>query len=153
MKAPLLFDSRDLAKYGWTVQKAIRFALDHLKRQENGTKIEDAITALVAQKKAEGASTRYCNDIKNRLAKLSAVHAGKIIATITTEDLDGFLNALVVAPGTKNTFRRDIRTLLELCRKEELGISQNSKGDRQDEGGFHGTGNPHARGGRRAAIA
>jgi integrase len=121
------FDSRELAKYGWTVQKAIRFAIDHLKRQENGTKIEDAITALIAQKKAEGASTRYCNDIKNRLSKLSAVHSGKIISTITTEDLDGFLNALVVAPGTKNTFRRDIRTLWSFAEKRNWASARTAK--------------------------
>lgn len=111
------FDTRELSKYGWTVQKAIRFAIDHLKAQESGIKISDAIKALLAQKKAEGTSDVYRKDLKNRLTRLSDAMPDRGISSITTEDLDGFLNDLVVAPGTKNTFRRDIRTLWSFAEK------------------------------------
>ena len=113
------FYDQELRSYGWTVSKAIEFALAHLRREKTGTKITDAITALVAQKKADKTSDRYQRDIANRLAKLAEAMPDKKIAMVSTEDLDGFLNALEVASGTKNTFRRDIRTLWSFAEKRK----------------------------------
>lgn len=121
------FDTRELAKYGWTVQKAIRFALEHLESQSNGVKLADAIKALVAQKAAEGTSEQYRKDIESRLGRLSSAFPDKIISTITTEDLDGFLNQLTVSAGTKNTFRRDIRTLWSFAEKRNWAQSRVAK--------------------------
>src|SRR6476659_3764126 len=46
------FDDSELRAYGWTVQAAIRFTLDHLRRQAASVPIEEAIRQLLESKKA-----------------------------------------------------------------------------------------------------
>ncbi len=121
------FDTRELAKYGWTIQKAVRFALQHLKAQANGVTLTEAINALTAQKVAEGTSEQYRKDFQNRLGRLSSAFPEKQISSITTEDLDEFLNGLVVSAGTRNTFRRDIRTLWSFAEKRNWAQARVAK--------------------------
>lgn len=121
------FDDRELAKHGWTIQQAIRFAVEHLRKQEGSVTVAEAVTALVAQKKAEGKTERYQNDIENRLDRLSEVMPETKIANVTTADLDKFLCELTVAAGTKNTFRRDIRTLWSFAEKRGWAEAKTAK--------------------------
>jgi integrase len=51
----------------------------------------------------------------------------KKMAAITTADLDNFLHSLKVAPGTKNTFRRDIRTLWSFAEKRGWALAKVAK--------------------------
>jgi integrase len=111
------FDDRELATFGWTVQKAISFALAHLRTEQASVTVSEATLALVAQKKAGGRSDQYQKDLTNRLRRVAEHFDGKKLAAITTADLDQFLSTLTVAPGTKNTFRRDIRTLWSFSEK------------------------------------
>jgi len=107
----------ELASYGWTIKKAVDFALDHLRQASKGTPLPDAIAALVNTKRAAGKSDRYQRDIAARLGRLASAFSGRAIGTISTADLDTFLSSLEVAPGTRNTFRRDIRTLWHFAEK------------------------------------
>jgi len=101
-----------LARYGWTVSKAVTFALAHLERQAAGIPLPEVIDSLVAQKAATGRSMIYQKNLRARLGRVAQAFSGKSIGAITTADLDDFLATLgeSVAPGTVNTFRRDIRT-------------------------------------------
>jgi hypothetical protein len=74
------FDDRALAAYGWNIQDAIRFALEHLARQGASVPVTDAASALVAVKAASGRSARYCRDLRLRLGRLCAAFDGRIIA-------------------------------------------------------------------------
>ena len=121
------FDDRELAQHGWTVQQAIRFAVEHLRTQAHSVTIEHAVDALIAQKKASGKSDRYQRDLRNRLSRLVSAMPGKKIGTITTGDLDKFLNELNLAPGTINTFRRDIRTLWSFSEKRGWTSAKTAK--------------------------
>jgi len=47
------------------------------------------------------------------------------IGTITASMIDEWLTALLVAPGTRNTFRRDLRTLFSFC--ERRGYCQTNE--------------------------
>ena len=121
------FDDRELAEFGWSVQQAIRFAVEHLRAQKNSVTLEQAIDALIDQKRAGGKTARYQRDIRNRLARLKKAMPGKKIAAITTADLDGFIAELALAPGTKNTFRRDIRTLWSFAEKRGWADAKTAK--------------------------
>jgi len=44
------FDDKELRSYGWTIRRAIDFALAHLRKEKNSTTIIDAIDALIKQK-------------------------------------------------------------------------------------------------------
>jgi len=121
------FDDRELSQYGWSIQQAIRFTVEHLRKQEHSVTIEHAVDALIAQKKASGKSDRYQRDLRNRLDRLISAMPKQKIGTITTGDLDKFLNELNLAPGTINTFRRDIRTLWSFSEKRGWTSSKTAK--------------------------
>ena len=121
------FDDRELTRYGWTIQKAIAYALAHLRTQEGSVTIPAATEALVAQKRAAGKSDQYQKDLTNRLRRVAEHFDGKKLAAITTADLDAFLGGLTVAPGTKNTFRRDVRTLWSFAEKRGWGLAATAK--------------------------
>jgi site-specific recombinase XerD len=105
------FDNEELKSFGWTVSDAIRFALEHLRKQKGSVSVETAITELIETKRRAGRSKRYCHDLALRLGRFSAAFKGKTVGEITTAELNDFLASLKVAAGTWNTFRRDIRTL------------------------------------------
>ena len=130
------FDDKELRSYGWTIRRAIDFALAHLRKEKNSTTIPEAVDALVAQKAAENTSERYQRDLRNRLRRLSEAMPDKKIATVSTEDLDDFLNTLGVAAGTKNTFRRDIRTLWSFAEKRRWADAKVAKVTGKARGGF-----------------
>jgi integrase len=121
------FDDSELSRYGWTVKQAIEFTLEHLRRKENSITIAEAITALVAQKAASGRGDHYQRDLTARLGRLSESLPGKVIATITTADLENFIAELPLAPGTKNTFRRDINTLWSFAEKRGWAIASTAR--------------------------
>ena len=106
-----VFDNAELREHGWTIADAVRFALDHLRTQRGSVPVADAVKELIAAKAAAGRSPRYCDDLRLRLAKLIQ-HFGKwTLGEITTGDLERFLSSLKCAAETRNTYRRDCRTL------------------------------------------
>ncbi len=121
------FDDRELASYGWNISDAIRYALEHLRTRHKSVTLSQAIEELVETKKNAGRSKRYCTDLTNRLTRLDAVFKEKPIGDLTTADLDTFLSSLKVAPGTANTFRRDIRTLWSFAEKRGWTKAQIAK--------------------------
>ncbi len=111
------FGSAELAEFGKTVQDAITFYLAHLRRQEKSIPLETAIAELVQIRRSSGKSPRYCHDLELRLGRLSKAFPKRSVATFSAKDLDAWLAGLHVAPGTRNTFRRDLRTLFSFCEK------------------------------------
>jgi hypothetical protein len=98
------FDDRELAAYGLTISDAIKFTLDHYRKQTASVPLESAMNGLIEAKKGAGRSERYCNDLRLRLGRLCAAFEGKKVAEIGTADLEAFLAGLNVASGTRNTF-------------------------------------------------
>lgn len=82
---------------------------------------------LIEAKAAAGRSERYCNDLSLRLRRLCAAFKESKVAEIGTADLEGFLGSLNVAAETRNTFRRDIRTLWSFAEKRGWGSAQTAK--------------------------
>ena len=111
------FGNEDLARYGKTVQDAINFYITHLRQQEKSILLSDAISELVALKRGAGKSKRYCHDLELRLGRFGREHEEQSVALFDSRALDTWLAGLPVAPGTRNTFRRDLRTLFSFCVK------------------------------------
>ena len=128
------FDNEELSSFGWTVSDAIRFALEHLRKQKGSVSVKTAITELIETKRRAGRSSRYCNDLALRLGRLSAAFAGKTIGEITTTQLNTFLASLNVAAGTWNTFRRDIRTLWSFAEKNKWAEAATAKNTERARG-------------------
>ena len=121
------FDETELRKFGWSVQDAVRFVVEHLRRTHASATVESAMKALIEAKRAAGRSARYCNDLTLRLGRFCAAFGERKLAEISTAELEGFLASLNVAAETRNTFRRDIRTLWSFAEKRGWGSAQTAK--------------------------
>jgi len=119
------FGNRDLARYGWSIQRAIDFAIAHLRAQEKSIDVSDAMEELIASRKATGRSDRYCRDLRLRLGRFARDFQQTKVGNIGAAVIDQWLMALSVAPGTRNTFRRDLRTLFSFC--ERRGYCQTNE--------------------------
>lgn len=111
------FEDADLRKYGWTVADAIRFAVTHLRTLNQSVPLGDAVKEMIAAKVGAGRSERYCHDLRARLGRLTLSFEGRKIGEITSGELESFLAGLGLAAQTRNTFRRDCRTLWSFAEK------------------------------------
>lgn len=117
------FDDSELAKFGLTIADAIRFTLEHYRKQAASVPVADAIAALVEAKRGNGRDVTYCRTLASRCGKLLPTFERRALATITTAELDALLATFPV-PGTRNTHRRDFCTLWSFA--ETRGWAQSS---------------------------
>ena len=104
-----------LQPYGKTLADAVDFYLKHLEATTRSVSIHQAMTELIANRKATGASKQYCTDLHWRISRFIHSFPNRTVAEITTRDIDDWLAGLGLAPVTRNTFRRDLRTLFSFC--------------------------------------
>lgn len=104
-----------LQPYGKTIRDAVDFYRTHLDAVANSVSLEAAINELIENRRATGASKKYLYDLKLHLGRLRDDFSQKSVAELTTADLDKWLAGLPFAPVTRNTFRRDVRTLFSFC--------------------------------------
>jgi integrase len=107
--------SQQLEPYGKTIDDAARFYLKHLDSEKRSILVEQAVDELIQNRRNAGRSKLYFRDLKFRLGRFAKEFTGRSIATITTGELNRFLESLEVGPVTRNTFRRDVRTLFSFC--------------------------------------
>lgn len=100
-----------LKAQGATLSQATDFYLAHLESTIKSVSVADAVAAVLKVKEGAGMSDLYLRDLKWRLGRLSQAFPDKRLAEISTDDLQSFLEGLGVGAVTRNTFRRDIRTL------------------------------------------
>lgn len=109
--------ARKLAENGHTLRDATKFFLEHLNAQERSITVAGAMEQLITSRDQAGLSERYCRDLRLRLSRFAADFQASTIGTITARQIDEWLGSLSVAAGTRNTFRRDLRTLFSYCEK------------------------------------
>jgi integrase len=111
------FDDAELREHGWSIADAIRFAVKHLRTQKASVAIDAAVRDLIETKIAAGRSAGYCDSLRSKLARLISQLGNRSIGQISTGDLESFLAGLKVSPATRNTYRRDCRTLWSFAEK------------------------------------
>ena len=82
------FGNSELARYGWSIQRAIDFAIAHLRAQEKSIGVSDAMDELIASRKAAGRSDRYCRDLRLRLSRFAKNFEQVKIGNITAAAID-----------------------------------------------------------------
>src|ERR1700730_3673226 len=95
-----------LSAHGKTLKDATDFLVAHLKASERSITAAALVGQLIDAKKADGASKRYVEDLRSRLPRFAKKFDGKMVATITSAEIDNWLRALPVGPTTRNNFRR-----------------------------------------------
>jgi integrase len=104
-----------LQSHGKTISDAVDFYIKYLEATQRSAKVSRALDELIKNRRGSGASERYCNDLKLRIGRFSKNFGDRIISTINTAEIDDWLTRLNLAPETRNTFRRDLRTLFSFC--------------------------------------
>jgi integrase len=106
---------RKLKPYGRTITDAVAFYVAHLERVATSRPVEEVIEELLKARAADGLSGRYMKDLRNRLTRFGIDFKGRLIAEITSGEIDSWLRKLGVAPLTRNSFRLRLSVLWEFA--------------------------------------
>jgi integrase len=107
--------SQQLEPYGKTIDDAVAHYLKHLQTERGSVPVRQAVDELLQNRRAAGLSTVYLRDLKYRLGRFSDSFGERSIASLTTKEIVAWLESLGVGAVTRNTFRRDVRTLFSFC--------------------------------------
>jgi integrase len=104
-------ESERLIAFGKTITDAADFYIKHLESIARSVPIEQLRLEVIQNRSSAGRDERYVYDIGNRTARFCKDFPGRVAAEFTTADIDSWLESLPVQPGTRNTYRRDLRTM------------------------------------------
>ena len=95
-----------LQQRGKTINDATAHYLQHLDAIAKSCTVDALVAELLKVRKADGASARYLQDLKSRLKRFAKDFGARLVAEISTQEVDEWLRGLAVAPVTRNNFRR-----------------------------------------------
>lgn len=98
--------TKQLARYGRTIEDATEFFVQHLAASEKSCNAIELVEQLLGAKEKDGASRRHLDDLRSRLNIFAAQFDGKMVATITSAEIDDWLRSLKVSAVTRNHYRR-----------------------------------------------
>jgi integrase len=98
--------------------EAVRFYTQNRPGELIARSVAEAVEELIEAKKNAGVAKRGIDDYKSRLRRFSAAFKCPI-RSVSTEDIQQFLNGLGVAPRTKRNFKANIVTLFDFARSRQ----------------------------------
>lgn len=111
-----------LRPYGKTLRDAAAFYLPHLKARNRTITVAALVKEILKVKAADGASRRYLSDLRTRLKTLTNAFGEKVVAEITSTQLDQWLRNLsgksgnLLSPVTRNNSRRVLITTFSFAK-------------------------------------
>ena len=121
-RAEYLECAEKLAPFKATLRDAVNFYLPRLEATNRSCTVKHLVDEILSGKKADGASHRYIKDLKSRLNQFAAAFNSRVVAKITTTDIDQWLRSLTnlngtrVSPVTRNNFRRILNVAFNFAR-------------------------------------
>jgi integrase len=98
-----------LAEYSKTITDAAEFLIDHEERiRRCKTTVSQLAAEVVEAKRRDGRSLQYIDDLELRLSHFSRDFGDRLIATITTKELNHWLRGLPLGPHSRTNYRRNI---------------------------------------------
>jgi integrase len=97
------------------VAEAARFYLNHGAHHIMPKTPAEIVEELIAQKRADGMSERYCDDLRYRCGRFARAFQCEI-GSITPALVQQFLNRLNLSARSVNNFRKTLKTLFEFAR-------------------------------------
>ena len=104
-----------LQPFGKTLTDATEFYLRHLEATSQSVPLDQARRELIQNRTACGLSARYVYEMDIKLRRFCNDFPDRCIAEISTAEVDTWLEKLSLAPGSRNTFRRDLNTLFSFA--------------------------------------
>jgi integrase len=111
-----------LRPYGKTLRDAAAFYLPHLKARNRTITVAALVKEILKVKAADGASRRYLSDLRTRLKAFTNAFGEKVVAEITSTQLDEWLRNLfgknrnLLSPVTRNNSRRVLITMFSFAK-------------------------------------
>src|SRR5215831_2332805 len=93
---------------GKTISDAIKHYVDYLKANEKSCTATGLVRELLKAKKADGAGERHLRDLESRLAVFAKKFNGRMVATVTSKEIDDWLRSLPFRPLTRNHYRAKV---------------------------------------------
>jgi Site-specific recombinase XerD len=109
-----------LRDYGKTIRDAVDHYLAHLKASEKSCTAQELVKELVKAKAADGVGKRHLDDLRTRLGvrgkkkdkisptSFAATFNDKLVAEISSAQIDDWLRSLDVGPQTRNHYRANV---------------------------------------------
>src|SRR6516164_8309623 len=97
-----------LKPFGKTITDAVDHYLVHLKASEKSCSAEQLVKELLKAKLADGVGERHLSDLDYRLGYFAEEFDGKLVAEITSAEIDDWLRSLEVGPQTRNHYRANV---------------------------------------------
>ena len=97
------------------IAEAARFYLNHGACHITPKTPAEIVEELIAQKRADGMSERYCDDLSYRCGRFARAFQCEI-GSITPALVQQFLNGLNLSARSVNNFRKTLKTLFEFAR-------------------------------------
>jgi integrase len=99
--------------------------------------VKEVVNELIAAKEARGKSARYLGDLTARLNRFARSYAVDI-STVTTADVQGWLDRLKLAPRTAKNFQSCINTLFSFAESHGYTLKgSNPVADTEEISGSH----------------
>ena len=97
---------KELEPYNVGLREAIKMLVPTLAARRQSVSLEAAVAAMIATQREDGASGRHIEDLRSRLGQFQRAFPGRVLATISSIEIDDWLRGLSVANITRNNFRR-----------------------------------------------
>src|SRR5262245_9792301 len=93
-----------LKPFGKTIMDAAQYYTAHLKASERSCTAAQLVKELLKAKKTDGVGERHLSDLDYRLRYFAEEFDGKLVAEITSADIDDWLRSLSVGAQTCNPY-------------------------------------------------
>jgi integrase len=97
-----------LKPFGKTIMDAAQYYAAHLKASAKSCSAQQLVRELLVAKKADGVGERHLSDLDYRLRHFAEEFAGKLVAEITSADIDHWLRSLNGGAQTRNHYRANV---------------------------------------------
>jgi integrase len=94
-----------LEPYSVRIDDAINDHVAGIEQRRRSASVNEVADQFIANRRAKGKSKIYIRDLETRLARFRSVLGDRIIADITSSDVDHWIQSLKVGPQTQNNFR------------------------------------------------
>jgi integrase len=98
---------------GFNLKDAVDYYAQHVAIES--VSVESAIEEFLSVRQGEGKSPVHLKDLRLRLKAFSSHCQERMVATISTKELDGWLHGLARAPQTKVNYRRVLHGFFAFC--------------------------------------
>jgi integrase len=96
---------KKLEPHAVRIDDAIDEHIAAIERRNRSVSVNDAVEQFIENRKAKGKSEIYIRDLETRLGRFKAAMGKRLVADITSTDVDHWIQSLGVGPQTQNNFR------------------------------------------------